>query len=101
MHAIDCHSRSQETVGIMNRLALLLAVFGAVGCAVWATHAVAFDINSDNSTNSGGIAEYADPDDQPMPGMLQVAPDLQDYQGTANQLTPDQSGWIFSIPPQR
>jgi hypothetical protein len=85
----------------MNRFALLLAVFGAVGCAVWATHAVAFDINSDNATNSDGTPGFADPDDQPTPGMLQVAPDLQDYQGTANQLTPDQSGWIFSIAPQR
>ena len=82
----------------MNRFGLLLALFG--GCAVWATHAVAFDLNSDNSTNRDGTA-FADPDDQPMPGMLQVAPDLQDYQGTVNQLTPDQSGWIFSIAPQR
>jgi len=86
----------------MNRFTLLLAlVVGAIGGAIWATHAAAFDFNSDNSTNSGGRAEYADPDDQPMPGMLQVAPDLQDYQGTASQLTPDQSGWIFSISPQR
>jgi hypothetical protein len=30
-----------------------------------------------------------------------VAPDLRDYQGTANQLTPDQAGWIFSVAPQR
>jgi hypothetical protein len=43
---------------------------------------------------------FADPDDQPTPGLLQVAPDVQDYQGTGNQLTPDQSGWIFSIAPQ-
>jgi len=85
----------------MNRFALLLSVFGAVGCAVWATHAVAFDINSDNSTNSADTAGFADPDDQPMPGMLQVAPDLQDYQGTTNQLAPDQAGWIFSVTPQR
>jgi hypothetical protein len=85
----------------MNRFALLLALaVGAIGGAVWATQAAAFDFNSDNSTNSGG-AEYADPDDQLMPGMLQVAPDLQDYQGTANRLTPDQSGWIFSLAPQR
>jgi hypothetical protein len=85
----------------MTRFALLLALSIAAGCGVWATHAVAFDINSDNSTNSDGTAGFADPDDQLMPGMLQVAPDLQDYQGTANQLTLDQSGWIFSIPPQR
>jgi hypothetical protein len=88
-------------VGIMTRFALLLALFIAAGCGIWATHAAAFDINSDNSTNSDGTAGFADPDDQPMPGMLQIAPDLKDYQGTANQLTPDQSGWIFSIPPQR
>jgi hypothetical protein len=85
----------------MNRFVLVLAVFGAVGSAVWTTHAVAFDTNSDNWTNSAGTAGFADPDDQLMPGMLQVAPDVQDYQGTANQLTPDQSGWIFSISPQR
>jgi hypothetical protein len=85
----------------MNRFALLLAVFGAVGCAVWATHAAAFDIHTDNSTNSDGTAGFADPDDQAMPGMLQVAPDLQDYHGATNQLTPDQSGWIFSIAPER
>jgi hypothetical protein len=83
----------------MTRFALLLALFIA-GCGIWATRAAAFDINSDNSTNSDGTAGFADPDDQPMPGMLQIAPDLKDYQGTANQLTPDQSGWIFSIPPQ-
>jgi hypothetical protein len=71
MLAIDCHSVSRNG---------------------WAS-------NSDNSTNPDGTA-FADPDDQPMPGMLQIAPDLKDYQGTANQLTPDQSGWIFSIPPQ-
>jgi hypothetical protein len=57
-------------VGIMNRLARLLAVFGAVGCAAWATYAVAFDINSDNSTGSANTAAFADPDDQPLPGML-------------------------------
>jgi hypothetical protein len=85
----------------MTRFALLLALVIAAGCGIWATHAAAFDINSDNSTNSDGTAGFADSDDQPMSGMLQVAPDLQDYQGTANQLTPDQSGWIFSIAPQR
>src|SRR5262245_37978380 len=100
MHAIDCHSVSRNG-GTMTRFALLLALFGAVGCPVWATHAVAFEANSDNSSNRHDTAGFADSDDQPMPGMLQVAPDLQDYQGTANQLTPDQSGWIFSIPPQR
>jgi hypothetical protein len=85
----------------MNRLALVLVLSGAVACAAWATKAVAFDMNSENATNPDGTERFADPDDQPMPGLLQVAPDVQDYQGTANQLTPDQSGWIFSIAPQR
>jgi hypothetical protein len=73
--------------------------FGAVGFAVWTTQANSFDTNSESATSSDGTAGFADPDDQPMPGMLQIAPDLKDYQGTANQLTPDQSGWIFSISP--
>jgi hypothetical protein len=85
----------------MNRLALVLILSGAVGCAVWATRAVAFDMNSESAINPDGTTRFADPDDQPMPGLLQVAPDVQDYQGTANQPTPDQSGWIFSIAPQR
>jgi hypothetical protein len=85
----------------MNRFALLLALFGAMGCAIWATQANAFDTNSESATYSDGTAGFSDPDDQVPPGLLQVAPDLQDYQGTANQLTPDQSGWIFSIAPQR
>jgi hypothetical protein len=82
----------------MTRFALLL-VLSSAG-AVWATHAVAFEANSDEYTSHGTPA-FTDLDDNVMPGMLQVAPDLQDYQGTANQLTPDQSGWIFSIAPQR
>jgi hypothetical protein len=85
----------------MKRLALVLVLSGAVGCAVWATRAVAFDMSSDNGVNPHGTERFADPDDQLTPGLLQVAPDVQDYQGTANQLTPDQSGWIFSIAPQR
>jgi hypothetical protein len=84
----------------MKRLALVLVLCGAVGCA-WATRAVAFDLNSDNAVNPDGTERFADPDDQPSPGLLQVAPDVQDYQGTANQLMPDQSGWIFSIAPHR
>jgi hypothetical protein len=58
-------------------------------------------MNSESAINPDGTTRFADPDDQPMSGLLQVAPDVQDYQGTANQLTPDQSGWIFSIAPQR
>jgi hypothetical protein len=85
----------------MYRLVFALILSGAVGCAVWATRAVAFDTNAESATNSDGTERFADPDDQPMPGLLQVAPDVQDYQGTANQLTPNQSGWIFSIAPQR
>jgi hypothetical protein len=85
----------------MNRLALLLILSGAVGCAVWATRAVAFDMDSEGAINSDSTTRFADPDDQPMPGLLQVAPDVEDYQGPANQPTPDQSGWIFSIAPQR
>jgi len=83
----------------MTRFACLLVLFGAL--AVWTTHAVAFDAKSDDYTSANGTAAFADPDDHVMPGMLQVAPDVQDYQGAANQLTPDQSGWIFSIAPQR
>ena len=85
----------------MNRFALLMALFSAVGCGVWPTRADAFDTNSENLTSSDATAGFRDPDDQIAPGLLQVAPDLQDYQGTSNQLTPDQSGWIFSIAPQR
>jgi hypothetical protein len=85
----------------MNRFALLPALFGAMGCVVWATQANAFDTNSENLTSSDATAGFTDPDDQIAPGLLQVAPDLQDYRGTSNQLTPDQSGWIFSIVPQR
>ena len=84
----------------MKRLALVLVLSGAVGCA-WATRAVAFDMNSDNAVNPDGAERFADPDDQLTPGLLQVAPDVQDYQGAANQPTPDQSGWVFSIAPQR
>jgi hypothetical protein len=82
----------------MNRLALVLVLFGAIG--FWATRAGAFDMNSGNAINQDGTERFTDPEDRPMPGLLQVAPDVQDYQGTANQLTPDQSGWIFSIAPQ-
>ena len=85
----------------MNRLALVLVLFGAMGCAVWVTPAGAFDVKSENPINQDGTERFTDPDDRPMPGLLQVAPDVQDYQGTANQLTPNQSGWIFSIAPQR
>jgi hypothetical protein len=85
----------------MKRLALLMVLSGLIACAIWVSRAVAFDMNSENASDTDGKAGFADPDDQPMPGMLQGAPDLQDYQGTANQLTPDQSGWIFSIAPQR
>jgi hypothetical protein len=85
----------------MNRIPRILALCSAMACAVWATSAVAFDMNSESAINPDGTTRFADLDDQPMPGLLQVAPDVQDYQGTANQLTPDQSGWIFSIAPQR
>jgi hypothetical protein len=78
-----------------------MALFSAVGCGVWATRADAFDTNSENLTSSDATAGFRDPDDQIAPGLLQVAPDLQDYKGTYNQLTPDQSGWLFSIAPQR
>ena len=83
----------------MTRFALLLVLSSAA--AVWTTHALAFEANSDDYTSGNGTTAFADPNDQVMPGMLEVAPDVQDYQGTANQLTPDQSGWIFSIAPQR
>jgi len=85
----------------MKRLALVLVLSGVVGGAVWASRAVAFDMNSATAVNPDGTERFADPDDQVTPGLLQVAPDVQDYQGTANQLTSDQSGWIFSVAPQR
>ncbi len=85
----------------MNRIARALALCSAVACAVWATSAVAFSTDAESAKNRGDASAFADPDDQPMPGLLQVAPDVQDYQGTANQPSPDQSGWIFSITPQR
>jgi hypothetical protein len=85
----------------MNRLTWVLVLAGTLGCAVWATRAVAFDVNSESAVNPDGTARFSDPDDQPMPGLLQVAPDIQEYQGTADQPTPDQSGWIFSVAPQR
>jgi hypothetical protein len=51
--------------------------FRVMASAVWATNAVAFSMDAE------------------------VTPDVQDYQGTTNQPSPDQSGWIFSIAPQR
>jgi hypothetical protein len=106
-NAIECHS-SQASEGweIMNRLAFVLVLSSAVVCVTWAalpSRAAAFDVDSQSATNSDGTARFVDPDDQPMPGLLQVAPDVQDYQGAATnpQLTPDQPGWIFSIAPKR
>jgi hypothetical protein len=85
----------------MNRIACILVLCAAFACAIWVTRAVAFTTDVESSTNPGEAAGYVDPDDQPMPGLLQVAPDIQDYQGTASQPSPDQSGWIFSIAPKR
>ena len=85
----------------MNRIAHILALCGALACAIWATRAVAFTTDDQSAVNPGQTAGFGDPDDQPTPGLLQVAPDIKDYQGTANQPSPDQSGWIFSIAPQR
>src|SRR4029078_547822 len=64
-----------NTGDIMNRFALLMALFSAVGCGVWATRADAFDTNSENLTSSDATAGFRDPDDQIAPGLLQVAPD--------------------------
>jgi hypothetical protein len=88
----------------MNRLALVLVLTVTVGSAAWANPAFAFDTNSESAINPDGTARFADPDDQPMPGLTQVAPDIQDYQGTLNQPTPneattDQSG-IFPRAPR-
>ncbi len=58
---------------------------GAVACAIWATRAVAFTTDDQSAVNPGQTAGFGDPDDQPTPGLLQVAPDIKDYQGTANQ----------------
>jgi hypothetical protein len=85
----------------MNRIACILILCAAFACATWATSAVAFSTDVESSINPGEAAGFGDPDDQTVPGLLQVAPDIQDYQGTANQPSPDQSGWIFSIAPQR
>ena len=84
----------------MNRIAHILVLCGAIACAIWATRAVAFTTDVE-SANPGETAGFSDPDDQPTPGLLQVAPDIKDYQGSATQPSPDQSGWIFSIAPQR
>ena len=83
----------------MKRLALVLI------WAAWAASpspASAFELDTRSGANADGAARFLDPDDQPMPGLQEVAPDVQDYQGSANnpQLTPDQAGWIFSVAPQ-
>ena len=85
----------------MTRIACILVLCAAFACAICATGAVAFTTDVESSINPGVAAGYVDPDDQPTSGLLQVAPDIKDYQGTANQPSPDQSGWIFSIAPQR
>jgi hypothetical protein len=85
----------------MNQIARILVLCGAVACAIWATHAVSFTTDVESAINPGQTASFDDPDDQPTPGLLQVAPDIKDYQSTANQPSPDQSGWIFSIAPKR
>jgi hypothetical protein len=87
----------------MKRLALVL-VFSSIALANWAampSEAAAFDTDSQGPFSEGGSAGFSDPDDQPLPGLLQVAPDVQDYQGAGSQMTPDQPGWIFSVAPQR
>jgi hypothetical protein len=83
------------------RPCLGLSILAAIICIARAGSAVAFDTNSENLSSSDATAGFTDPDDQIAPGLLQVAPDLQDYKETYNQLTPDQSGWLFSIAPQR
>jgi len=85
----------------MNRFAFVLILSAAMGFSAWATPAAAFDTNSESAINPDGSSRFADPDDQPMPGLSQVAPDIQAYQGVTDQPTPDQSGWIFSATPQR
>jgi hypothetical protein len=85
----------------MNRFALVLILSAAMGYSAWATPAAAFDTNSESAINPDGSSRFADPDDQPMPGLSQVAPDVQAYRGVTDQPTPDQSGWIFSAAPQR
>jgi hypothetical protein len=51
----------------MNRLALVLVLFGAIG--FWATRAGAFDMNSGNAINQDGTERFTDPEDRPMPGL--------------------------------
>ena len=65
----------------MNRFALVLILSAAMGFSAWATPAAAFDTNSESAINPDGSSRFADPDDQPMPGLSQVAPDVQAYQG--------------------
>jgi len=87
----------------MKRLGLVL-VISSIALAIWAvmpSDAVAFGTDSQGPFNQGDSAGFSDPDDQPPPGLLQVAPDVQDYQGAASQMRPDQPGWIFSVAPQR
>jgi hypothetical protein len=65
----------------MKRLALVL-VFSSMALVTWAAmprDAVAFGRDSQGPFNQGDSAGFSDPDDQPPPGLLQVAPEVQDY----------------------
>jgi hypothetical protein len=53
-----------------------------LGNPVWATRAVAFDMNSENAINPDGTDRFTDPDDQPIQGLLQVA--LRNADGSTN-----------------
>jgi hypothetical protein len=87
----------------MKRLALGL-VISSMALVTWAAvprDAAAFGRDSQGPFDQSESAGFSDPDDQTPTGLLQVAPDVQDYQGTADQMRPDQPGWIFSVAPQR
>ena len=54
----------------MNRLALVLVLFGAMGCAVWVTPAGAFDMKSENPINQDGTERFTDPDESTHAGAV-------------------------------
>jgi hypothetical protein len=85
----------------MKRLALAFALSSAAGLALSALaalpgDALAFEVNTASATNSDGSPRFVDPDDQPLPAPLQMAPDRSDTAGGAlipSAPAPDTSGW--------
>ena len=80
----------------MNRIARILVLCGAVACAIWATHAVAFTTDVESAINPGQTAGFDDPDDQPTPGLLQVAPDIKDPRPQISRARISRAGYSLS-----